>query len=103
MVILQFFAETTSFFKQIVAGVSYLHAMGVAHRDLKPENLLLDGTGKVLKITDFGVSQVFRDPFCTSSRKLKGCCGSGPFIAPEEYLSVEYDPELVDVWAIGII
>ncbi|KAJ3174752.1 serine/threonine-protein kinase HAL4/sat4 [Irineochytrium annulatum] len=67
------------------------------------ENLLLDGTGRILKITDFGVSEVFRTPFGKLSKKAHGVCGSGPYIAPEEFESKEYDSELVDVWAIGII
>ena len=78
--------------------------MGVAHRDLKPENLLLDSAGRILKITDFGVSDVFRAPFCTVSRKAKGVCGSGPYIAPEEFeKGAEYESEGVDVWSMGII
>jgi serine/threonine protein kinase len=31
------------YFKQLMAGVTYLHqSAGVVHRDLKPENLLLN-------------------------------------------------------------
>ncbi|KND00211.1 HAL protein kinase [Spizellomyces punctatus DAOM BR117] len=95
--------EVNCYFKQLVQGVAYLHSMGVAHRDLKPENLLLDKSGRILKITDFGVSEVFRTPFCSLTRKAKGLCGSGPYIAPEEFETSEYDSELVDVWSIGII
>jgi protein-serine/threonine kinase len=57
----------------------------------------------MLKITDFGVSEVFRAPFTTGSKKAHGLCGSGPYIAPEEYVDLEYDSESVDVWAMGII
>ncbi|KAJ3115038.1 serine/threonine-protein kinase HAL4/sat4 [Phlyctochytrium bullatum] len=95
--------EMSCYFKQLASGVKYLHSMGVAHRDLKPENLLLDATGQCLKITDFGVSEVFRTPFGKNCTKAHGVCGSGPYIAPEEFVKKEYDSEQVDVWAIGII
>jgi serine/threonine protein kinase len=122
-------------FKQMIYGVQYLHEMGVSHRDLKPENLLIDSNGRV-KITDFGVSEVFCDlewylgdipslkekKTTTNSasennleeggeevvvmkpvHKLKGLCGSCPYIAPEEFSGQEYDGRLVDIWSIGII
>ncbi|KAG0204034.1 serine/threonine-protein kinase HAL4/sat4 [Mortierella sp. NVP41] len=89
-------------FKQLMNGVAYLHSMGVAHRDIKPENLLLDGKGR-LKITDFGVSDVFRMCWEKSAHLSKGLCGSEPYIAPEEFKSKEYDARRVDIWACGIV
>jgi serine/threonine protein kinase len=47
------------------------------------ENLLLDASGRILKITDFGVSEVFRTPFGGTAKKCRGLAGSGPYIAPE--------------------
>lgn len=67
------------------------------------ENILLDGSGRILKITDFGVSTVFKSPFGAKREKQTGITGSGPYIAPEEYIDPDYDSELVDVWAVGII
>ncbi|KAF8966530.1 serine/threonine-protein kinase HAL4/sat4 [Entomortierella lignicola] len=89
-------------FKQLLNGVAYLHSMGVAHRDIKPENLLLDSKGR-LKITDFGVSDVFRMCWEKAPHLSKGLCGSEPYIAPEEFKSKEYDGRRVDIWACGIV
>ncbi|KAF8975291.1 serine/threonine-protein kinase HAL4/sat4 [Entomortierella lignicola] len=89
-------------FKQLINGIAYLHSMGVAHRDIKPENLLLDGHGR-LKITDFGVSDVFRMCWEKSPHLSKGLCGSEPYIAPEEFMNKEYDARRVDIWACGIV
>ncbi|BGP18299.1 hypothetical protein JCM10213_008472 [Rhodosporidiobolus nylandii] len=94
--------EINSYFKQILAGVAYLHSMGVAHRDIKPENLLLDAKGHV-KITDFGVSDVFRMCWEKTTHLSKGLCGSEPYIAPEQFEHKEYDARLVDVWATAVV
>jgi serine/threonine protein kinase len=47
---------------QIVAGVQYLHSMGLAHRDLKLDNVVVNEHG-IMKIIDFGSAVVFRYPF----------------------------------------
>jgi serine/threonine protein kinase len=83
-------------FKQLIQGLNYLHTNGIAHRDVKLENLLVTKDSK-LKITDFGVSEVF----CGIHPGLRaaggqcgkemgeirlcapGMCGSPPYVAPE--------------------
>lgn len=94
--------EVECCFKQILNGIAYLHSMGVAHRDIKPENLLLDAVGHI-KITDFGVSDVFRMCWEKSTHYSKGLCGSEPYIAPEQFECKEYDARLVDVWAAAVV
>ena len=83
-------------FKQLLRGVAYLHSHGIAHRDIKLENLLMTDDGH-LKITDFGVSDVFcgEHPGLRAAggacgknmgeirRCTPGICGSLPYIAPE--------------------
>jgi protein-serine/threonine kinase len=98
-------------FKQLLRGVSYLHDRGVAHRDLKPENLLVTLDGH-LKITDFGVSEVFcgKHPGAAGIKhgmdmtavrlSNPGIVGSAPYISPEvqnkdgTYKRVDIDPFL---------
>ncbi|EEU47086.1 uncharacterized protein NECHADRAFT_99765 [Fusarium vanettenii 77-13-4] len=104
-------------FKQLIQGVAYLHANGIAHRDIKLENLLITKDSK-LKITDFGVSEVFsgthpglREAGGQCGRNMgevrlcsPGICGSEPYIAPEVLAKKEaYDPRALDVWSSAII
>lgn len=105
------------FFKQLLRGVAYLHDHGIAHRDIKLENLLLDDQGH-LKITDFGVSEVFSGEHpgvraaggeCGKNmnevrRSSPGICGSRPYIAPEVLEKTgDYDSRPVDVWSCAIV
>jgi protein-serine/threonine kinase len=83
-------------FKQLVHGLKYLHDHGIAHRDIKLENLLITKDSK-LKITDFGVSEVFagihpglREAGGQCGKEMgevrlcaPGMCGSLPYVAPE--------------------
>ncbi|KAF9116652.1 serine/threonine-protein kinase HAL4/sat4 [Mortierella sp. AM989] len=91
--------EKHCLWRQLVNGVQYMHSMGVAHRDLKPENILIDATGRILKITDFGIANVFKSVGDPIPLPCRGIIGS----APEEFYQEEYDPRAVDVWACGII
>ncbi|KAI1433703.1 kinase-like domain-containing protein [Xylaria sp. CBS 124048] len=104
-------------FKQLCQGINYLHQHGIAHRDIKLENLLITKDSK-LKITDFGVSEVFSGihpglreaggqcgvamgevRFCQP-----GICGSMPYIAPEVIKKEhDYDPRALDVWSSAIV
>jgi len=54
--------EISCSFLQILAGVTYLHSMGLAHRDLKLDNVVVNEQG-IMKIIDFGSASVFKYPF----------------------------------------
>jgi hypothetical protein len=49
---------------QILSGLTYLHAMGLAHRDMKLDNVVVNEHG-IMKIIDFGSAVVFKYPFET--------------------------------------
>lgn len=90
------------YFNQLLAGMTYVHSQGVCHRDLKPENLLLDAAG-TLKISDFGLSAVYKLLKSGEIRPLSERCGSLPYIAPELNYNQHYQAEPIDVWGMGII
>ncbi|GMS86364.1 hypothetical protein PENTCL1PPCAC_8539, partial [Pristionchus entomophagus] len=47
-------SQTKSWFKEIVAGVNYMHYKNYIHRDLKPCNILFTEE-RQLKIADMGI------------------------------------------------
>ncbi|KAJ2726564.1 hypothetical protein GGI07_000506 [Coemansia sp. Benny D115] len=95
-------AENECCFKQMCEGIAHLHSMGVCHRDIKAENLLLDACCTV-KITDFGVADVFRVAWEEKVHKSRGLCGSEPYIAPEMFSGKSYDGRKADVWSAAIV
>jgi len=99
------FGEIHCYFKQLINGLAYLHSMGVAHRDIKPENLLLSADGTILKISDFGVAEVFKTMSDRQPHKCVGLFGSEPYISPEQFESstTEYDAAKVDIWSAGVV
>ncbi|XP_068632626.1 serine/threonine-protein kinase Chk1 isoform X2 [Battus philenor] len=95
-------AAARRYWRQLLAGLRYLHARGVAHRDIKPENLLLD-THDRLKISDFGMATLFRQG--ARERLLSRVCGTLPYAAPEvlSAASRPYRAPPADVWSAGVV
>lgn len=89
--------EACKFYQQIIAGIEYIHKLGISHRDLKPENLLLDNH-KNIRIVDFGLSNLFKP-----GELLKTACGSPCYAAPEMIAGKKYMGNRVDIWSSGVV
>jgi eukaryotic-like serine/threonine-protein kinase len=65
---------------QICVALKAAHDAGIIHRDLKPSNLLLAPDGQI-KLTDFGVAQVFAGSKLTVTG---GIIGTAEYMSPEQ-------------------
>ncbi|CCG81159.1 Calcium/calmodulin-dependent protein kinase kinase [Taphrina deformans PYCC 5710] len=91
--------ECRHFFRDLILGIEYLHAQGIAHRDIKPDNLLLS-SDLVLKIVDFGVSEMFE---VVEDQKISQS-GSPAFMSPELCRGQRETKFLKpsDIWSMGV-
>lgn len=87
-------------FRDLILGIEYLHAQGVVHRDIKPDNLLLT-EDDVLKIVDFGVSEIFEK---NSEMTTAKSAGSPAFLPPELCVAKHgsISGKAADIWSMGV-
>lgn len=89
-------------FKQLMQGLSYLHARRVIHRDIKGSNILLNSQG-VLKITDFGLARTMKVLAAGDKPDYTNRVITIWYRPPELLLgSTDYGRE-VDIWGVGCL
>ena len=90
--------ETIRLGIQMCAGLKHAHDAGVVHRDLKPSNLLLDKHGTI-KLTDFGVAQVFAADRLTATGAI---IGTAEYMPPEQVEGRRTDRRS-DLYSLGAV
>ncbi|KAH0791320.1 CAMK family protein kinase [Histomonas meleagridis] len=85
-----------SLIKQISSALNHMHKQGIVHRDIKPQNILI--FKGLFQLCDYSVSQKLK----REDEKIGGAIGSYPFMAPEIFSGLPYDPKSADIWSFGI-
>ncbi|XP_077972231.1 serine/threonine-protein kinase/endoribonuclease IRE1-like [Styela clava] len=89
------------FAKQLFAGILYIHDKLVVHKDLKADNVFLSLDQKVVKIGDFGISEVIESKTQTVyTRKGLGTDGYRP---PESFVPGFPTSQKSDIYSLAVI
>jgi eukaryotic-like serine/threonine-protein kinase len=96
------YAKILGIYEQILAGVEYLHELGMSHGDIKPQNVLVQGDRA--KITDFGSSVLPEDMYARTRENG----GTILYSAPEVVGSVRRGrgrTEIfsADIYSLGVL
>lgn len=93
--------EARNIGRQILLGLSYLHANHLVHRDIKPSNILETGFGFV-KIADFGESHLVVPEISQGTPTVGRLSGTPLYMAPECLEKGNIGPE-ADIWSFGCL
>ena len=88
--------DALKIFIQLIDAFQYMHKLQIIHRDFRLEHIMLD-SNNIPKIIDFGFSNFYK-----KGEELEEYLGSISYSCPEIIQEKPYDPELADVWSLGV-
>ena len=89
--------EALNIFSQLVDALYYMHQNEICHRDIRTEKIVFDANNKP-KLVGFSYST-----FYDKGKKIKDNYGSLCYACPEIIQNEYYNPELADVWSLGVV
>lgn len=91
--------EAARILGEIAGALAAAHEAGIIHRDLKPSNILLDGPGRRVLLTDFGVAAAMDED---GADALRAFAGTPQYASPEQAAGDRID-ERSDLYSLGVI
>ncbi|EHY56584.1 ATP binding [Exophiala dermatitidis] len=91
-----------NFTRQILEGLSYLHARNIIHRDIKGANILVDNRGAV-KISDFGVSKKINFNGMNAAPGTRTSLQGSVFWMAPEVVRQSGQSIKSDIWSVGCL
>ncbi|MGO8702893.1 MAG: protein kinase domain-containing protein [Candidatus Brocadiia bacterium] len=89
-------ASVVHMLRQIAAGLSAVHALGIIHRDVKPANIILSTSGEAV-LTDFGLA---RAAGWSDISTETGMVGTPFYMSPEQCAGQAVDAR-ADLYSLG--
>ena len=92
--------ETLKLFKQLAAGVDFIHGQGFIHRDIKAGNIYV-GTDGQATILDFGILRTARGKEALTRTGM--VMGTPHYMAPEQAQGSKNIDHRVDLYALAVV
>lgn len=96
-------ADALEIARQVAAGLTAAHELGIIHRDFKSSNVILVGSGDNLcpKVTDFGLASALDGEERENITATSQVVGTPAYMAPEQF---EGNATVAtDVYAFGVV